>query len=62
MATNFLGSDNTFTSKGGSNNGARNIVGNGNTLSVGGPGSNLNFVINMISGGNSCPQVGKQVA
>ena len=42
MATNFLGSDNNITSTGGYFNGARNIVGNGNTLSAGGPGSNLN--------------------
>ena len=53
MATNFLGSDNTITSTGGYYNGARNIVGDGNDLSAGGPGSNLNVVLNGGGSGNT---------
>ena len=53
MATNFLGSGNNVTSTGGYFNGARNIVGGGNTLSAGGPGSNLNFAINGGGSGNN---------
>jgi hypothetical protein len=48
-----LGSGNTVTARGGVFNGARNIGGNGNTLTVGGPGSNLNLVVNVGGGGNT---------
>lgn len=46
-----MGTGNTVTSRGGFFNGARNIGGNSNTLTVGGPGSNLNLVLNV--GGSS---------
>ena len=52
LATNFLGSNNTITSTGGYYNGARNIVGNGNEISVGGLGSNLNLGLNVFGNGN----------
>jgi hypothetical protein len=53
LATNFEGNGNTITSTGGYYNGARNIVGSGNTLSAGGPGSNLNLALNGGGSGNT---------
>jgi hypothetical protein len=47
LASNLLGTGNTVTSRGGFFNGARSIGGNSNTLTVGGPGSNLNLVLNV---------------
>jgi hypothetical protein len=52
LATNFLGSNNTITSTVGYYNGARNIVGNGNEIAVGGLGSNLNLGLNVFGNGN----------
>jgi hypothetical protein len=61
LASNFVGTGNTVTSNGGYYNGARNIGGSSNTLSVGGPGSNLNVVLNVGGGGshiNAGPNAG----
>ena len=47
-----MGSNNTVETTGGYYNGARNIVGSGNDLSVGGSGSNLNLGLNVLSSDN----------
>ena len=52
LATNWVGRGNTVTSTGGYFNGARNVVGSGNVLSVGSRNSNLNLALNLFGNAN----------